>query len=176
LQRKKRRFGYTRPSGGLWSARLGWHRNRLAFVQVYRLAVALNSQPAVFCRHHHLAIPRGHFNKAPKPRNWNYGYVVDFHPDGHSVFGMKQGNVTLAKKNCHPVGISLEGSHGITAKYHAARATERNHGHTIVYLQAVTAKKCRVRQNRLAAHAGVRTARHHAYDRRTCIGQCRSNK
>jgi hypothetical protein len=73
---------------------------------------------------------------------------------------LKHGNIALAKKHCHLVGVSQEGSHRITAKYHAARAPERYHGHTIRYLQAITAEERRIGQKRLAAQGCVRTARH----------------
>jgi hypothetical protein len=82
----------------------------------------------------------------------------------------------LAKKNCHPVRITQKGSHCIAVKYHAARATERNHGHAIVYLEAVTAKNCCVWQKRLAAHAGIGTSRHQSNNRRTSVGKRPSNK
>jgi hypothetical protein len=89
---------------------------------------------------------------------------------------MEQGNLTLAKKNGHFVGFSQEGSRGALLKCHAARAAERNHGDAIPYLEAVTAKKCRVRQKRLAAHACVGAALHQSNDWRTRMGQWRSNE
>jgi hypothetical protein len=140
------------------------------------LAIALDSQPAIFRTHYHHAISCGHVAQGLKLGNWNHGYVADFHPDGHSVLAMKQGNLTLAKKNGHFVGFPQEGSRGALLKCHAARATERNHGNAIAHLEAVTAKKRGVRQKRLAAHAGVGAALHQSDNWRTGRGQWRSNE
>jgi hypothetical protein len=140
------------------------------------LAVALDSQPAIFRSHYHQAISYGHLTQGLRPRNWNHGYVADFHPDGRSILAMEQGNLTLAKKNGHFVGFPQEGSRSALSKCHAARATERNHGDAIAHLEAVTAKKCRIRQKRLSAHACVGAALHQSNNWGSRMGQCRSNE
>ena len=131
------------------------------------MAVPLNAKHAFLGCHYHRPIQHGHFTEGPEPRNRNHGYVTDFHANTHSVFGMKHGNVTLAKKNCYLVGASQERSRCITAKYHPTRAADRNHGQTIPYLQAVAAKENRVGQKRLAAQRRIPAASHRSDNRRT---------
>jgi hypothetical protein len=60
------------------------------------LAVALDAKRALLRCHHYGPIQHSHFTEGLKARNWNHGYVADLHADGHTIYVMKHGNVTLA--------------------------------------------------------------------------------